>query len=37
MNCLCPLTPKLSRAVAGREAHGKLLLPCGLRPDAVSA
>ena len=27
------LTPKLSRAAAGREAHGKLYLPCGLRPD----
>src|SRR5690606_28000966 len=34
---LCCLTPKLSRAAAGREAHGKLFLPCGLRPDAVSA
>jgi hypothetical protein len=31
------LTPKLSRAAAGREAHGKLYLPCDLRPDAVSA
>src|SRR5690606_13485012 len=31
------LTPKLSRDAAGREAHGKLFLPCGLRPDAVSA
>ena len=28
---------KLSRAAAGREADGKLFLPCGLRPDAVSA
>src|SRR5690606_19393014 len=33
----CRLTPKLSRAAAGREAHGTLYLPCGLRPDAVSA
>ena len=31
------LTLKLSRAAAGREAHGKLFLPCGLRPDEVSA
>src|SRR5690606_37242800 len=31
------LTLKLSRAAAGREADGKLFLPCGLRPDAVSA
>ena len=31
------LTPKLSRDAAGREAHGKLYLPCGLRPDAASA
>ena len=31
------LTPKLSRAAAGREACGKLYLPHGLRPDAVSA
>ncbi|MBJ7576259.1 hypothetical protein [Luteimonas sp. MC1828] len=34
---LSKLTPKLSRAAAGREAHGMLYLPCGLRPDAVSA
>lgn len=33
----CRSTPKLSRAAAGREAHGKLFLPCGLRPDAASA
>ena len=31
------ITPKLSRAAAGREAHGKLYLPCDLRPDVASA
>ena len=34
---LCNLTTKLSRAAAGREAHGKLFLPCGLRHDVASA
>src|SRR5690606_28516241 len=33
----CGLTPELSRAAQGREAHGKLYLPCGSRPEAASA
>src|SRR5690606_4990376 len=31
------LTPKLSRIAARSRAHGKLILPCDWRSDAISA